>query len=210
MAAYEFYWRDGTGGYHLIGLLPERRRDPIRITRESIMNWRRIVAGDALDVTNLCFIQVEVQKEILANSILQGVVKKVKKQVLHPSYYANLWDCSAIGSVQEQLSSTNVIHETEVRSLSAPPRTIPTCVLYIFNRRRFKWSTLSSPLRQFFWFLLLWQPVLAFNEDQGRMLSGDNADSKNIFFKRVTIDDIIGRILWVNLPFNNHSIIIRK
>ena len=70
MAAYEFYWRDGTGGYHLIGLLPERRRDPIRITRESIMNWRRIVAGDALDVTNLCFIQVEVQKEILANSIL--------------------------------------------------------------------------------------------------------------------------------------------
>jgi hypothetical protein len=41
----------------------------------------------------------------------------------------------------------------------------------------------------------------------GKMLLGDYVDNKNIFFKRATIDDFIGRILWVNLSFNNHSII---
>ena len=41
----------------------------------------------------------------------------------------------------------------------------------------------------------------------GKMLLGDDVDSKSIFFKRVTIDDFTGRILWVDLSFNNHSII---
>ena len=41
----------------------------------------------------------------------------------------------------------------------------------------------------------------------GKMLLGDYVDNKSIFFKRVTIDDFTGRILWVNLSFNNHSII---
>jgi len=39
MVAYEFYWLDSTGGYQIIGVLPERRKDPKRLTRESIMNW---------------------------------------------------------------------------------------------------------------------------------------------------------------------------
>ena len=41
----------------------------------------------------------------------------------------------------------------------------------------------------------------------GKMLLGDDADNKSIFFKRVTMDDFTGRILWVNLSFDNHSII---
>jgi len=59
MTAYEFYWCDGTGSYHLIGLLPERRKDPMRIIRESVINWARSVVGDGLDANGLYFIQVE-------------------------------------------------------------------------------------------------------------------------------------------------------
>ena len=33
----------------------------------------------------------------------------------------------------------------------------------------------------------------------GRTLLGDNVDSKNIFFKRVAIDNLSGRILWIDL-----------
>jgi hypothetical protein len=39
MMAYEFYWRDETGKEYLIGILPERRKDPERITKESALNW---------------------------------------------------------------------------------------------------------------------------------------------------------------------------
>jgi hypothetical protein len=39
MVAYEFYWRDPIKGDQLIGLLPERRRNPANITKESVLNW---------------------------------------------------------------------------------------------------------------------------------------------------------------------------
>jgi hypothetical protein len=39
MAAYEFYWFDLTKGYELIGILPERRINPERLTQESIVRW---------------------------------------------------------------------------------------------------------------------------------------------------------------------------
>ncbi len=42
MRAYEVYWRDAIEGLHLIGIIPERRKDPERITEESIMNRGRI------------------------------------------------------------------------------------------------------------------------------------------------------------------------
>ena len=61
MRAYEFYLRmEGTD--HLIGILPERRKDEKRITKESIMNWGRKILGDSsnVDLGNLYFIQVEV------------------------------------------------------------------------------------------------------------------------------------------------------
>ncbi len=42
----------------------------------------------------------------------------------------------------------------------------------------------------------------------GRMLLGDNANNKSIYFKKVTLDNN-GRILWVNLDVNNHTIIFQ-
>jgi hypothetical protein len=39
MAAYEFYWRDATEKEHFVGVLPERRKNPERISDESIINW---------------------------------------------------------------------------------------------------------------------------------------------------------------------------
>jgi len=62
MTAYEFYWRDAIEGYHLIGILPERRRIPERITRESIFNWGRIILGENLDPSNLSFVRVAIHE----------------------------------------------------------------------------------------------------------------------------------------------------
>jgi hypothetical protein len=61
MTAYEFYHRDAKG-VHLIGILPERRKNPERINQESIMRWIRMVLGDSANVedNDLFFIQVEV------------------------------------------------------------------------------------------------------------------------------------------------------
>jgi len=59
MTAYEFYWCDGTGKFHLIGLVPERRNNLIRITQESVMNCGRSITNSALDKNSLYFIQVE-------------------------------------------------------------------------------------------------------------------------------------------------------
>lgn len=39
MVAHEFYWLNPTGGYRIIGVLPERRKNPARITQQSIINW---------------------------------------------------------------------------------------------------------------------------------------------------------------------------
>ena len=36
MTAYEFYWKDREGREHFLGTLPERRKNPDRITEESI------------------------------------------------------------------------------------------------------------------------------------------------------------------------------
>lgn len=61
MTAYEFYWCDGGGRFHLVGLLPERRSNLTRITQESVMNWGRSVVGNTLHGNSLYFIQVELQ-----------------------------------------------------------------------------------------------------------------------------------------------------
>jgi hypothetical protein len=42
MVAYEFYWRDPKKGYQHIGTLPERRKNPTRITQESVMKWGEV------------------------------------------------------------------------------------------------------------------------------------------------------------------------
>jgi hypothetical protein len=58
MEGYEFYWCDAIEGPHLIGILPERRKNPERITEESVMNWGRIILGESIDLSNLSFVRV--------------------------------------------------------------------------------------------------------------------------------------------------------
>jgi hypothetical protein len=60
MLAYEFHSCDEIGRDNLIGILPERRKTPERITQESIMNWGRLVAGDDTEVKDISFIHVEI------------------------------------------------------------------------------------------------------------------------------------------------------
>lgn len=59
MKAYEFYWNDGKKVSHLIGILPERRKNLRRITKKSIMNWGRKISGDD-HTQNIYFIEVSV------------------------------------------------------------------------------------------------------------------------------------------------------
>ncbi len=58
MVAYEFYWFDLTKGYELIGILPERRKNPERITQESIVGWGENIFGREIETRNIYFIQV--------------------------------------------------------------------------------------------------------------------------------------------------------
>ena len=60
LIAYEFYLANAEDEFHLLGILPERRKDPLRITQESIMKRGKLVVGDGVEVKNIYFIQTEV------------------------------------------------------------------------------------------------------------------------------------------------------
>ena len=62
MVAYEFYWRDPKKGYQHIGTLPERRKNPIRITQESVMKWGEVYFANNLNIKDMIFIQVSIDK----------------------------------------------------------------------------------------------------------------------------------------------------
>ena len=62
MVAYEFYWRDPIKGYQLIGKLPERRKNPIRITPESVINWGKKILGENVDSDDIFFIKMTIDK----------------------------------------------------------------------------------------------------------------------------------------------------
>ena len=55
MVIYEFYWLDKVKGYQLLAVLPERRKNPGRITRNSVMNWGKMVLGDDVDSKDMFF-----------------------------------------------------------------------------------------------------------------------------------------------------------
>jgi hypothetical protein len=63
MIAYEFYCLDSTGEYHIIGVLPERRKNPERITRQSITNWGGNFYSKDLDTKDIFFIQVTIDDD---------------------------------------------------------------------------------------------------------------------------------------------------
>jgi hypothetical protein len=62
MVAYEFYWRDPIKGYQFIGTLPERRKNPLRITQESVIKWGKKILGNNIDMNDIFFIQVTIDK----------------------------------------------------------------------------------------------------------------------------------------------------
>ena len=55
MLAYELYTFNKTIGYELIGVLPERRKNPARITKNSVMNWVKSLSCDNVDSKNIFF-----------------------------------------------------------------------------------------------------------------------------------------------------------
>jgi hypothetical protein len=61
MVAYELYCFDKTAEARFVGILKEKRENLLRITKQSVLNLGRKVIGDNADVTNIYFIQVEVE-----------------------------------------------------------------------------------------------------------------------------------------------------
>jgi len=61
--AYEFYFRKPLNGHQFLGILPERRKDPRRITKESIKKLGRKMIGKATDLNELFFTQVTIDTD---------------------------------------------------------------------------------------------------------------------------------------------------
>jgi hypothetical protein len=59
MIAYEFYKYNPQKGYELLGTLSERRNNPERISRESVMDWFEKVFGDSGNSNEITFIPVK-------------------------------------------------------------------------------------------------------------------------------------------------------
>ena len=59
MIAYEFYYLNGERKEHLIGILPERRKNPERITKESVLNWGWKIIGRNSEVRDFYFVKID-------------------------------------------------------------------------------------------------------------------------------------------------------
>jgi hypothetical protein len=62
MVAYEFYLRDQDKGLRLLGILPERRKNPNRMGDESIMNWARLVFSETIDLKEIFYVTIVLEK----------------------------------------------------------------------------------------------------------------------------------------------------
>jgi hypothetical protein len=62
MLAYELYTFNKRKGYEFIRVLPERRKNPMRITKDSIMNWAKSLLGNNVDSKNLFFKRVAIDR----------------------------------------------------------------------------------------------------------------------------------------------------
>jgi hypothetical protein len=63
MVTYDFYLRDAIKGIEHIGMLPERRRDPERITADSIINWGRKYFGKNVRDKNIFFVKISTEEK---------------------------------------------------------------------------------------------------------------------------------------------------
>jgi len=60
MLVYELYTFHKTKGYELIGVLPERRKNPMRITNDSVMKWGKMLLGEDVDNKKIFFKPVRI------------------------------------------------------------------------------------------------------------------------------------------------------
>ncbi len=60
MLAYELYAFNKKKGYEFIAILPERRKNPTRITKGSVLNWGKSLLGESVDYTNMFFKRVAI------------------------------------------------------------------------------------------------------------------------------------------------------
>ena len=65
MVVYEFYLLDPKGGYQIIGVLPERRKNPERITKVSVMKWGTKIFGKDFDTKDIFAIQVKMDENTI-------------------------------------------------------------------------------------------------------------------------------------------------
>ncbi len=68
MLVYELYIFNKKKGYELIGVLPERRKNRTRITKESVIRWGRMLLGDDLDSKDIFF------KPVAIESVADGIL----------------------------------------------------------------------------------------------------------------------------------------
>jgi len=62
MTAYEIYLPDPIKGKQLIGILPERRKDPSRITQESVLHWAETVFGNGFISKGIYFVETTINE----------------------------------------------------------------------------------------------------------------------------------------------------
>ncbi len=62
MLVYELYTFNKKNGYELIGVLPERRKNPTRMTKESVIRWGRMLSGDDVDGKDIFFKPIEIER----------------------------------------------------------------------------------------------------------------------------------------------------
>jgi len=62
MIFYKFYLHDAIKGDLLLGVLPERRKNPERITHESIINWGRKYFGTNAKDGDIFFIKTVLEE----------------------------------------------------------------------------------------------------------------------------------------------------
>jgi hypothetical protein len=70
MLVYELYTFSKEKGYQLIGVLPERRKNPTRITKESVIRWGKTLLGDDADGKEIFFKPIAIENP--ADGILWG------------------------------------------------------------------------------------------------------------------------------------------
>ena len=82
MVAYEFYLHDTIKGNELVGILPERRKDPTRITHRSVLHWAETVLGNSLSNKDIYYIKITITKDkrkIFRPTSFIATQQKVKK-----------------------------------------------------------------------------------------------------------------------------------